>query len=124
LSITTSAVDGHTKCHDCKFSEISGFDVKKFSDFAEEDGPLGGGKVRLDSILNVEITITGYRIQASKYSGKNRSGKCLTVQFEMDSEIKVFFTGSDVLIGQLEKYGHEVPFVATVKKVDRYYTLS
>lgn len=86
---------------------------------------MEGAKVKLDSILNVEISITGYRIQMSKYNGKNKSGKCLTVQFETDDgECKVFFTGSDVLIGQMEKYGHEVPFVTTVKKIDRYYTLS
>jgi len=37
---------------------------------------------------------------------------------------KVVFTGSDVLIEQMERYGEEIPFVATIKKVDRYYTLS
>jgi len=29
-----------------------------------------------------------------------------------------------VLISQLEKYGGEIPFLATVRKIDRYYTLS
>jgi len=29
-----------------------------------------------------------------------------------------------VLIDQLEKYGNEIPFTATIKKIDRYYTLS
>jgi len=98
--------------------------VKRFSDFAQEDGPLEGGKVRLDSILNVEIQITGYRIQESKYNGKNKTGKCLTVQFEQDGEQRVFFTGSDVLIQQFERYGDEIPFLATVKKVNKHYTLS
>ena len=100
-------------------------EMKRFSDFAQEDGPLEGGKVRLDAILNVEIQITGYRIQESKYNGKNKSGKCLTVQFEQDEgERLVFFTGSDVLIQQFERYGDEVPFLATLKKVNRHYTLS
>lgn len=100
--------------------------MKRFSDFAEEDGPLEGDKARLDAILNHEIVVTGYRIQASKYKGKNNSGKCLTVQFSLpeSEERRVFFTGSDVLIEQMEKYGHQVPFLTTVKKVDRYYTLS
>lgn len=98
--------------------------MERFSDFAEEEGPLEGGKVRLDSILNTEITITGFRIQASKYNGKNATGKCLTVQFEQNGERQVFFTGSDVLIHQFEKYGDRIPFLATLKKVDRYYTLS
>ena len=98
--------------------------VKRFSDFAQEEGPLDGGKVRLDSVLNVEICITGHRIQESKYNGKNRSGKCLTVQFEQGGERRVFFTGSDVLIQQFERYGDEIPFLATVKKVNKHYTLS
>lgn len=100
--------------------------MKRFSDFAEEDGPLEGDKARIDAILNHEILVTGYRIRQSKYSGKNRTGKCLTVQFEPveGGEKRVFFTGSDVLIEQLEKYGEEVPFLTTLKKVDRYYTLS
>ena len=99
---------------------------KRFSDFAEEEGPLEGDKAKLDSILNHEIMVIGHRIQGSKYQGKNNSGKCLTVQFRNpeDQEKRVFFTGSDVLIEQMEKYGHQVPFLTTIKKVDRYYTFS
>ncbi len=97
---------------------------KRFSDFAEEQGPLEGSKVTINSVLNVEIMITGFRIQGSKYKDKNRSGKCLTVQFERDGEQHVFFTGSEVLRSQLEKYGDELPFWSTVKKIDKYFTLS
>lgn len=98
--------------------------TKKFSDFAAEEGPLEGSKVPMDTVLNVEILITGFRIQSSKYRDKNKSGKCLTVQFERDGERHVFFTGSEVLISQLEKYGDEMPFWTTVKKIDKYFTLS
>jgi hypothetical protein len=97
--------------------------VKRFSDFAEEDGPLEGDKLRLDSILNQEILVTGYKIKRSKYA-KEGADQCLTVQFEIDGNKKIFFTGSNVLIDLLEKYGHEIPFMATVKKIDRYYTFS
>lgn len=95
----------------------------KFSDFAEEARPLDGEKVKIDDILNLEIQITGYSVKESKYR-KNNSGKCLTMQFERDDRLFICFTGSDVLIGQFQKYGDKVPFVATVKKIDRYYTLS
>lgn len=97
---------------------------KRFSDFAEEEKLLEGPKVKVESILNQEITITGYNIKKSKYN-KNNSGKCLMIQFENNqAEKKVFFTGSGVLIDQMGKYGHEIPFVTTVKKIDRYYTFS
>lgn len=97
--------------------------VKRFSDFAEEEGPLEGGKVQIDSILNNELLFTGYRIKESKYKGKNKSGKCLTIQFEVDGEKRVIFTGSDVLISQFERYGDELPFLAILKKVDNKFFL-
>ena len=45
---------------------------KRFSDFAEEDGPLEGDKIRIDSILNQEILITGHKVKKSKYKKKIR----------------------------------------------------
>jgi len=99
--------------------------VKKFSDFCEEPAALDGKKVRIDDIVNQEILITGYNIKISKY-GENKTGKYLTLQFATDGskESRVLFTGSDVLIDQLERYGDEIPFLATIKRVNRYYTLS
>lgn len=95
-----------------------------FSDFSEESLPLEGDKVRLDDILNQEIVITGHTIKKSKYS-KNSSGKYLTIQFRVgESDHKVLFTGSDVLIDQLEKYQHNIPFTTTIRKINRYYTLT
>jgi len=95
--------------------------AKHFSDFADEDGPLEGPKVRIDEIVNNEIEVTGYKIRKSKYD-KNLSGKYLTVQFEIESgEKRVFFTGSNVLIEQMKKYSNQVPFLTTIKKIDRYY---
>ena len=37
---------------------------------------------------------------------------------------RVVFTGSDVIIDQMEKYQEEIPFVSTIKKINRYYTLT
>lgn len=97
---------------------------KKFGDFAEEPSMLDGAKTRLDDILNQEIEIIGYRIAPSKFT-KNKSGLCLTLQFtDPDGKRKVVFTGSDVLIDQVKKYESEIPFFATIKKVDRYYCLT
>lgn len=98
--------------------------MKKFSDFASEEKRLDGAKVKLDNLLNREIQIISFTISDSKYS-KNNSGKYATVQFqEGQSEPQIFFTGSDVLISQLERYKSELPFLATVRKNNRYYTFS
>jgi hypothetical protein len=79
--------------------------------------------MRLDDVVDHEITVTGCNIRQSKYS-KNVSGKYLTLQFQIDGQTRVTFTGSDVLIGQMERYEQEIPFVATIKRINRYYTLS
>ena len=62
------------------------------------------------------------RLNESKF--KNNSPRCLTVQFMKDETQNVIFTGSAVLINQLEKYAKEIPFLASIRKIERYYTLS
>lgn len=96
---------------------------KRFSDFCEEAKPLDGAKVKIESVLNMDIVITGYKVSHSRYNNAGY-GKCLTLQFEVEGAKNVMFTGSTVLIDQLEKYGNEIPFTAMIKKIDRYYTLS
>ncbi|WP_298434567.1 hypothetical protein [Geobacter sp.] len=96
---------------------------KRFAEFVADRIPLDGEKVKLDAIVNREITVIGYAIKRSRYD-KNNSGKFLTLQFELDGTRRVLFTGSDVLIEQMEKYGDRIPFLATIKKIDRYYTLT
>ena len=97
--------------------------MKRFAEFNTDSAPLDGEKIRIDDILNFEVMVIGYNIRKSKY-GKNVSGKCLALQVEIDGARRLIFTGSEVLISQLEKYGGEIPFLATVRKIDRYYTLS
>ena len=96
---------------------------KKFSEFAEEEAKLDGEKARLDDILNKEILITGYKIKDSKYK-KDDFTKCLALQFTIEDKTTITFTGSNVLIEQIEKYKEEIPFYTIIKKIDRYYTFT
>lgn len=102
-------------------------DIHRFSDFAAPgDRPLAGPKERLDSLLGEPITVLAFRVAPSRYRDGG-SGRCATVQFSRDAspgEIKVFFTGSSVLIGQLETYRDKVPFGTVIQKVDRFYTFT
>jgi hypothetical protein len=96
--------------------------VERFHEFAEESGPLDGDKIRIDDVLNKELIVTGYRIKESKYP---KSGsKCLMLQVVLDDKKFVLFTGSVVLSEQMEKYQAHLPFLATIRKIDRYYTLT
>lgn len=48
----------------------------------------------------------------------------LTLQFKLEGEERVLFTGSSVLIEQIEEYGHEIPFLTVIQKVNRFYTFT
>jgi len=97
--------------------------TERFADFSQEEVALYGDKTRIDSIVNQEVVVTGYRIRKSRFS-KNTSGDYLTLQIEIDGTMYVCFTGSDVLIDQMKKYCEEIPFTATIKKINQYYTLT
>lgn len=93
----------------------------KFSDFAREQLPMPGKKKRMDEILDKEIKIVDYRLRRSKH----RDGsQCLQMQFLMDGDVFVLFTGSTVLINQIEASSDKIPFSGTITKVDRYYSLT
>jgi hypothetical protein len=101
--------------------------VHKFSDFAADDEmPIEGEKVRIEAILNKSIVITKCKIRNSKYK-KDNCDRCASVQFyevETPSRKEMFFTGSNVIIDLLEKYGDKIPFETVIKKIDKYYTLT
>lgn len=94
---------------------------EKFSAFAKNKLPMPGNKKHLDQILNREIFIVDFRVMESKH---RENSKCLQIQFLLDDEVCVAFTGSVVLLDQVSSSKDKLPFVATLTKIDRYYTLS
>lgn len=95
--------------------------MKKFSDFAKEETIIDGDKVKIESIIDKEIEVLGYKLTNSKYKPTEQ---CLTIHFKIDGETHVVFTGSSVLIEQCEQYKDEMPFFATIKRVNKHYTFS
>jgi len=93
----------------------------RFGDFAEEANIFEGDKKRIDDILNNEILVLGFKIKDSK---QREGTSYATVQFKLDGDEHILFTGSTVLIDQLEKYKSTIPFYATIKKIDKYYTFT
>ena len=92
----------------------------RFSDFSEEVVALDGKKKGINDILNKEILITDYRVCESKY----KEDTYITLQFEIEEDKHIIFSGSKVLQKQLEKYGDNIPFIATIVKRNKYFTLS
>jgi len=96
-------------------------EYSRFSDFAKESKSFEGDKKRIEDILNKEILIIDFKIKDSK----QRIGtQYITIQFKIDDINYIVFTGSNVLIEQLSKYKDNVPFFTTIKKIDKYYTLT
>ena len=99
----------------------------RFSDFAANEGPLEGKKVRIDEVLNIEILILTFRMKESKYKQTSSSPDCMTLQFEYPDkpgDKHILFTGSSVLIDQVNRYQDKLPVYATIKKIDKSFTLT
>lgn len=98
--------------------------TKRFADISHEQPELEGKKIRIDDIVNKEIKIMAFSIRNTKFPKDGRTNY-IAIQFEIENETKVVFTGSEILTRQLKEYQHELPFIAMIKKkFNRYYTLS
>jgi len=96
-------------------------DYLTFSDFAEKPETLDGDKKKIEDILNIKILVNNYKIKPSK---QKENTVYVTIQFKIDGINYIVFTGSGVLIDQIEKYKDQLPFYAMIKKVDKYYTFT
>jgi len=93
----------------------------KFSDFAEEQEVFDGDKKRIDDVLNKDILIINFKVKDSK---KRENSLYATIHIKIDGSNYIIFSGSIVLIDQLEKYKNNLPFYTAIKKIDRYYTFT
>ena len=94
--------------------------VQRFSDFAVEDKPLVGEKIKIEEILNKLILVTAYRQDKSKFT----KDEYTTIQFDFESKPRILFTGSKVLGRQIKKYADRIPFETVITKPAKYYTFT
>jgi hypothetical protein len=92
----------------------------KFSEFAKESVALDGEKMKIKDILNQEILVLGHSIHRSKFKDENY----LTLQFELNEKRCIIFTGSCVLMDQIEKYVDKIPFLAVIRDFGKYYAFT
>ncbi len=101
--------------------------MQRFRDFADET-PIAGEKIKIESILNREIVVTGARIRDSIFKNENAKDgekpKCLLLQFELDGEQHMTTTGSVVLIDQIRRYRDHIPFQTTIVRTGTCFTFS
>jgi len=65
-----------------------------------------------------------FSLNANKKESKLKEGDYLTLQISKDNKKHVIFTGSHVLIDQIKKYKDEIPFLTTIRKINKYYSLT
>lgn len=104
--------------------EINKLDVAELDTFAQlarDKLPLPGTKKRMDDILNKPIVVLDFRINKSN---KRENSQCLQIQFLDNQNVHVVFTGSAVLINQIQEIKDKLPMKTTVVKIDKYYSFS
>lgn len=93
--------------------------TKRFSDIAKDDIMLVGEKMKMENVIGKEIEIVAFAVINSKYTKL-----CTKIQFEYEGKTYFVFTGSSIITGQLEKHKDDLPFIATIAKMDRCLTLT
>jgi hypothetical protein len=91
--------------------------MKQFKDFGIKPAlqSMVGDKIKIERIINREITVWDYRIENSKYG--NGNSKCLYLQISINQTKHVVFTGSTVLIELIEQVPkNEFPFETIIVK--------
>lgn len=80
-----------------------------------------GDKIKIDRIMNKQIIVEYFIIEASKYPEKG-NGKRLKMQIIVDNAKRIVFTGSVTLQDMIQKVPEDAfPFTTTlIKENDRY----
>lgn len=95
--------------------------MKNFKDFQikAEITSLVGDKIKIDRVLNREIVVTNFKVEPSKHIDGTQ---CLHLEFRLNGNNHILFTGSTILIQMIEKVPKgNFPFKTTIVKENEYY---
>ena len=80
-----------------------------------------GKSIEVEELFDKEIIVHFYKIGPSKYPEKG-NGKCLTIQIEFEGKKRILFTGSGVLMEQIEQVDESrFPLTTTIKRVEKRF---
>lgn len=88
----------------------------QFKDFniKPKEASFVGDKIKIDRVLNIEITVFSYKIEDSK---KKPGTKFMTLQIERGNDKNVIFTGSTILMDMIEQVPKDsFPFRTKITK--------
>ena len=90
--------------------------MNQFKDFniKPKEAAFIGDKIKIERVLNVEISVFSYKIEDSK---KKPGTKFMTIQIEKGNDKNVIFTGSTVLMDMIEQVPKDkFPFKTKITK--------
>ncbi|MCX6282379.1 MAG: hypothetical protein NTU51_10490 [Bacteroidetes bacterium] len=82
-----------------------------------------GEKIRISSILNVEITVHAYKLVPSKQFKDKGTGQCLHLQITFQGVKRIVFTSAMGMIEAIQQIPEDkFPFETVIKEdVKRFY---
>lgn len=98
--------------------------MKKFSEFniISPSPMFEGKKISIEDIFNIPIIIDAFKIEDSKYTGKNKSDKRLVLSVKMDGINYITFTGSETLMEMIKQVPEDgFPFETVIKKREKRF---
>lgn len=83
-----------------------------------------GEKIKIEKLLNLDISVHAYRIEPSKFIDKG-NGKRLCLQITHKGELRIVFTGSLFLMDMIQRVAeNDFPFSTIIKEINDHYEFS
>lgn len=95
--------------------------MKSFKDFniQPKTNSFVGDKINVQKLFNLTITVIDFKIEPSKH---HKGTELLTLQIEKSGEKRIVFTGSKVLIDQINRVPKNgFPFTTVIRGDNDYY---
>ena len=102
-------------------NKLNNMNKKRFSELGVivKNDAFSGRKMSIINVINTDIIVKGYKISKSKFEN---SKDCLTIEFELNGEDRIMFTGAETLKKQIEQIKKEdFPFITKISKVNNSY---
>ena len=96
--------------------------MKSFKDLnITTEIPMTGDKIKISKVLNRLIVLLDYQLSESKFDN-SKSNKCLKIQIMYEDEKRIIFSGSSVLIRQIEQVAKcDFPLECTIIQQGEHY---
>ena len=97
--------------------------MKLFSELGIQidSAPMSGEKIKINRVVNKEIEVVDFELNESKYQA-DKHRKCLKLQVRHEGDLRIIFTGSNMLIQAIQKVDKRMlPFKTVIVERNGYY---